>query len=81
MINLHKLLLYLMLATFIFFLYPAGSYAAAETETTLAYLDPGTGTFIIMIVMATFFGAIYWIRAVFSKIGSAFTGLFSREKD
>lgn len=38
-----------------------------------AYLDPGSGSFILQLIIAGALGAVFAIRAYWSKIKSAFT--------
>ena len=45
-----------------------------------AYLDPGTGSFIIQILLATVAGIGYLVRVFWNGIKNFFTSLFSRGK-
>jgi hypothetical protein len=44
--------------------------------TVLLYTDPGTGTLILQLLIAAFFGALFYIRYFAKRIG----GFFSRNK-
>jgi len=57
--------------SFIFFFTPTNSYA---------YLDPGTGSFIIQIIIAFALGAIIFIKIYFNKIKDFFSKIFSKKK-
>ena len=46
-----------------------------------AYLDPGTGSFIIQILVASFFGMILAIKLFWSNIKIFLTKLFSKKQD
>lgn len=45
--------------------------------TTDAYLDPGTGSIIIQVVIATFLGGMFAAKLYWSKIRTFFRNLFS----
>lgn len=40
------------------------------------YADPGTGTLILQLLIAAFFGVLFYIRFFFKRVG----GFFSRKK-
>lgn len=46
----------------------------------LAYLDPGTGSYILQLVLAGLFGAAFAVKMFWKDIKMFVTGLFSREK-
>ncbi len=43
-------------------------------DSALAYIDPGTGSMILQIVVAVFIGAIFTIKSFWYKITSFFSG-------
>ena len=52
--------------------------ALALTPTTAyAYLDPGTGSFILQMLIATFLGAFLYVRLAWDRTRLFFTRLFS----
>jgi hypothetical protein len=46
------------------------------TSTVFLYTDPGTGTLILQLLIAAFFGVLFYIRFFVKRIG----GFFSRRK-
>ncbi|MDQ3803149.1 MAG: hypothetical protein M3416_04770 [Acidobacteriota bacterium] len=46
------------------------------TSTVFLYTDPGTGTLILQLLIAAFFGVLFYIRFFFKRVG----GFFSRKK-
>jgi len=46
---------------------------------SFAYLDPGTGSYILQILLGVLFGAIFIIKDFRNKIKIFFTNLFSKE--
>ena len=62
---------YIIFFSFIFFFIPANTYA---------YLDPGTGSFIIQIIIAFALGAVIFIKIYFNKIKDFFSKIFSKKK-
>jgi hypothetical protein len=44
----------------------------------LAYLDPGSGSFIIQILIATLVGGLFIVKSYWQKITVFFRNLFSR---
>jgi len=53
-----------------------GSYLSANL-----YLDPGSGSFLLQLILASIFGALFAVKAVRQKIGSIFSNLFGSEKE
>jgi len=47
-------------------------------RTVYAYLDPGTGSYILQIILAAFVGAAFTIKIYWTKIKNVFANLFSR---
>lgn len=45
-----------------------------------AYLDPGTGSLVLQILIATFAGAIYWCKVQWNNIKGFFGKLWSNKK-
>jgi len=45
----------------------------------MAYLDPGSGSFLIQILIALFLGGAFAVRAFWGRIKSFFARLFGRE--
>ena len=43
-----------------------------------AYIDPGSGSYIIQIILATVLGGLFAIKLYWKKIKSYFSNLFSR---
>jgi hypothetical protein len=46
------------------------------TSTVFLYTDPGTGTLILQLLIAAFFGVLFYLRYFVKRVG----GLFSRKK-
>ena len=46
----------------------------------LAYLDPGTGSLILQMLIAGFFGALLYVGQAWDRTRLFFTGLFFRRK-
>tara|TARA_R110002110_G_scaffold415719_1_gene654196 strand:+ start:31394 stop:31645 length:252 start_codon:yes stop_codon:yes gene_type:complete len=46
--------------------------------TSHAYIDPGTGSFMLQIIFASCIGAMFTIKMYFRKIKEKFSTLFSR---
>ena len=45
---------------------------------TVAYLDPGTGSFLLQILIAGFFGTLYAIKVFWTHIKDFFSKIFNR---
>ncbi|HNS33392.1 MAG TPA: hypothetical protein PKN36_10550 [bacterium] len=54
---------------------------AALTRPAYAYLDPGTGSYILQIVIAFLLAGVFVIKACWRKIKNFFAALFSRSKN
>jgi len=52
----------------------------APLKKELAYLDPGTGSFLLQLLLATSLGALFVIKTFWKRIKGFFTRLFSRNK-
>lgn len=46
-----------------------------------AYLDPGSGSFLLQLLLATLLGSLLLIRSSWGKIKDFFTKIFSSSKD
>jgi hypothetical protein len=46
-----------------------------------AYLDPGSGSFILQLLLATLLGSLFIIKTYWRKIKDFFGRLFSKNKD
>jgi hypothetical protein len=57
----------------------------ASTTTLLrvteAYLDPGSGSYLLQLLIAGLLGSLFVIRASWGKIKGFFRGLFGRQED
>jgi hypothetical protein len=47
----------------------------------VAYLDPGSGSFILQVLIATLVGGLFIVRAYWQKIVSFFRSRSSKEED
>lgn len=45
-----------------------------------AYLDPGTGSFLIQIILSVIFGSLFAIKLFYAKIKVFFTKIFSKNR-
>ena len=45
-----------------------------------AYLDPGSGSFFLQVLLAAFLGALFVLRTYWAKIKQALSNLFDRRK-
>jgi len=52
----------------------------APLKKELAYLDPGTGSFLLQLLLATFLGGLFMIKTYWKRIKNFFSRLFSRNK-
>jgi hypothetical protein len=48
--------------------------------TAHAYLDPGTGSFILQMVIAGIFSALFYIKMTWATISARFHNLFSKKE-
>jgi len=44
------------------------------------YLDPGSGSFILQLILATLLGGLLILRSYWTKVKDFLVGLFSRDK-
>ena len=49
-------------------------------ERTMAYLDPGSGSFLLQLLIAALLGSLFAMRTYWGKIKSFFSRRFSRQK-
>jgi hypothetical protein len=47
--------------------------------TAFAYLDPGTGSYILQLLIGFLFGALFMMKIFWNKIKGFFSHLFSRK--
>lgn len=57
----------------------ATSIFAAPLESGNAYLDPGSGSFLLQILLAAILGGLFVLRSYWGKVKTFFANLFSRE--
>ncbi len=50
------------------------------SQPAYAYLDPGSGSYLIQIAIASFFGSLYFIKVFWGRIKLFVTNVFSRER-
>jgi hypothetical protein len=55
-----------------------GLFAPLKKE--LAYLDPGTGSFLLQLLLATFLGGLFLVKTFWKRIKDFFLRLFSKNK-
>jgi hypothetical protein len=48
-------------------------------RTAYAYLDPGTGSYVLQIILAAFVGVAFTIKIYWGKIKTIFVNLFSKK--
>lgn len=48
-------------------------------KTTYAYLDPGTGSYVLQVVLAAMVGLAYTLKIYWTNIKTFFLNLFSRK--
>lgn len=47
------------------------------TEKVYAYLDPGTGSYILQLIIASLLGGLFALKMFWSKVKNFFVNLFS----
>ncbi len=50
-------------------------------RNNMAYLDPGSGSYLLQLLIAGLLGGIFVVRASWDKIKNLFRKLFSREEE
>jgi len=51
------------------------------SQNAYAYLDPGTGSYVFQVLIATVIGALFTIKMYWQKIKHAIVNLFSKKQD
>ncbi len=54
---------------------------SAIPGTAYAYLDPGTGSFVLQMLVAGFLGAVLYVKIAWQSIKYFFKNLFSSHKE
>ncbi len=57
-----------------------GSLFVKGFSAPLAYLDPGTGSYVIQLLIAGLMGAAFLVKLYWGKIKSFFVKIFSKDK-
>lgn len=52
----------------------------APLKREFTYLDPGTGSFLLQLLLATFLGSLFLVKTFWKRIKTFFGRLFSRNK-
>jgi hypothetical protein len=52
----------------------------APLKKDLAYLDPGTGSFLLQLLLATFLGGLFMVKVFWKRIKDFFRRLFKRDQ-
>ena len=56
-----------------------GLFFLMSPQTTYAYLDPGTGSYVIQVVLAAMVGLAYTIKIYWTNLKEFFLNLFSKK--
>ena len=56
-------------------------YIFASLRRSYAYLDPGSGSFILQLILAILLGAMFVLRSYWAKIRDAIKKVFSRQQE
>lgn len=56
------------------------AFLMASQIPAQAYLDPGTGSLVLQILIATFAGVIYWCKVQWNNIKGFFVNLCQKKK-
>ncbi len=51
------------------------------SETSYAYLDPGSGSYFFQLAIASLLGGLYIIKVFWNKIKSFFSNIFAKGKN
>jgi hypothetical protein len=51
------------------------------SQNAFAYLDPGTGSYIFQVLIATFIGGLFTIKMYWKKIKILFENIFSKKQE
>ncbi len=57
-----------------------GSFYSLFTQDAYAYIDPGTGSFFLQLLIAGIIGAAFTIKLYWIKLRTFFSGLKSEER-
>lgn len=71
MLSIHKTLRNIVVSLLLIIAFPCFAYA---------YLDPGTGSYILQILIAAFFAGLYALKRYWYQVKSFVSGLFKRDK-
>ena len=52
----------------------------APLKRDVAYLDPGTGSFLLQLLLASLLGGLFLVRAFWGRIKAFFVRVFSKNK-
>lgn len=52
----------------------------APLKRNFAYLDPGTGSFLLQLLLATLLGGLFLVRVFWNRIKDFFKRVFSKNK-
>lgn len=55
-------------------------FLVCTPNNALAYLDPGAGSFVLQILLASFFGALFFLKSFIQRIKDFFVKLISKAK-
>lgn len=55
-------------------------FIVASQIPAQAYLDPGTGSLVLQILIATFAGVVYWCKVQWNNIKGFFINLCQKKK-
>ena len=50
------------------------------SQNAFAYLDPGTGSYVLQIAFAVLFGALFMLKTFWEKVKTFFYGIFSKKE-
>ena len=51
-----------------------------QLAADLTYIDPGTGSLIIQIIIGSFIGGLFMLKVFWRKVSAFFSGLFLKSK-
>ncbi|MEK7485359.1 MAG: hypothetical protein AABZ60_13625 [Planctomycetota bacterium] len=57
-----------------------GAFAILFLDRSYAYLDPGTGSYLFQVLLATFLGGIYALKLFWRQCGFALKRLFRKSE-
>jgi hypothetical protein len=52
-----------------------------ESHPVLAYIDPGTGSYLVQLLIATILGSLFALKTYWRKIIRLFSDKFSKSKE